>query len=340
MALNVMIDVRSDEAALEKLQSRDGVNVTITAEGKTDEEPHREHDPAMLAEQDVLFCSYPPKNHEAMTRLKLVQITSAGYSQLFGLDLPARGVRACNGSGVFDASIAEWCIAMMINLARDLRQMIRNQDNGLWEREARYESDIRGATVGIWGYGGLGRQTARLCKMMGLTVHVLTRDGVKPRHNTFVVPGTGDVEGQLPDRAFTMDEKDAFLAGLDFLVLGMPLNPNTEGIVGEAELRALPEHAFLLNPARGPLVQEAAMLRALDEGWFAGAALDTHCHYPMPPDHPLWQKPNVIMTPHISGSARGKNYLPRVWSILTENIDRLLAGKPLMNELSEQQLNQ
>ncbi len=338
--LNVMIDVRIDAASIDRLQNRDDVNITITAVGEDDEEPAREHDPAMLAEQDVLMCSYLPTNHEVMKRLKLVQIASAGYSQLHGLGLPARGVRACNGSGVFDASIAEWNVAMMINLTRDLRQMIRNQDQGLWEREERFESDIRETTVGFWGYGGLARQTARLCKVMGQTVHVLAREGVKPRHNTYVVPGTGDVEGTLPDRVFAIEQKDEFLQGLDFLILAMPLNPATEGIVGEAELRALPSHAFLLNPARGPLVQLDPLLRALDEHWFAGAALDTHYHYPMPADHPLWSKPNVIMTPHISGSARGKHYLPRLWSILAENIDRLIAGKPLMNELTPEQLNQ
>jgi len=105
-----------------------------------------------------------------MARLRLVQITSAGYGQLLGLNLPARGVRVCNASGVFDTAIAEWNVAMMVNLARDLRQMVHNQDAGQWVREARFENEIHGTTVGLWGYGGLARQTARLCKAMGQTV--------------------------------------------------------------------------------------------------------------------------------------------------------------------------
>ena len=333
-----MIDVCVDEDAIARLRARDHLDVTVTAEGAADDEPAREHSPSSLAEQDVLFCSFLPTNHETMTRLKLVQLNSAGYTQLLGLDLPARGVRACNASGVLDPAIAEWNIAMMINLTRDLRQMIRNQDRGTWERQSRYESEIRGSTVGIWGYGGLGRQTARLAKVMGQTVWVLTRNGANLRPNTFVVHGTGDVEGKLPERVFTIEQKDEFLSGLDFLILAMPQNSKTEGIVGEHELRVLPDHAFLLNPARGRLVQIDPLLSALDERWIAGAALDTHCQYPMPADHPLWSKPNVIMTPHISGSTRGKHYLPRVWSILTENIDRWLAGEPLLNELSQRQL--
>lgn len=335
---NVMIDVRADESAIEQLRGRSDLNLTITAVGDDDEEPERQHDAEMLAQQDVVFCSRLPTNHSAMIRLRLVQISSAGYGQLLGLNLPARGVRACNASGVFDVAIAEWNVAMMINLARDLRQMIRCQDAGQWKRETRFQNEVRGATVGLWGYGGLARQTARLCQAMGQTVWVLTRDGVKSRRNTFVVPGTGDVEGVLPDRVFTPEQKHEFLAGLDFLILALPLNSSTQGMIGDDELRALPRHCLLLNPARGPLIKEDALLRALREGWIAGAALDTHYHYPMPPDHPLWSLPNVIMTPHISGSARGPYYLPRLWSIFMQNLDRFLTSKPLLNELSTQQL--
>ena len=337
---NVMIDVRVDESALEQLRARSDLHLTLTAVGAEDEEPVREHDPQMLAEQDIVFCSRLPTNHQAMSRLRLVQISSAGYLQLLGLNLPTRGVRACNASGVFDVAIAEWNVAMMINLARDLRQMVRSQEAGQWMRETRFQSEIRGATVGLWGYGGLARQTTRLCQAMGQTVWVLTRDGVKPRQNTFVVPGTGDIDGVLPDRMFTQEQKYEFLAGLDFLILALPLNSSTEGLVGDDELRALPQHCLLLNPARGPLIKEESLLRALREGWIAGAALDTHYYYPMPPDHPLWSLPNVIMTPHISGSARGPYYLPRLWSIFTQNLDRFLAASPLLNELSTRQLEQ
>ena len=335
---NVMIDVRADESVLERLRSRSDLQITVTPHHADEEEVAREYDESLLAEQDVLFCTFLPTNHEVMTRLRLVQIASAGYGQLLGLNLPARGVRACNASGVFDTAIAEWNVAMMVNLVRDLRQMVRHQDTGQWVREARFEREIRGTTVGLWGYGGLARQTARLCKAIGQIVWVLTRDGVKPRRESFVVPGTGDVEGVLPDRAFVLEQKQEFLAGLDFLILALPLNPSTQGIVGDEELQALPRHCLLLNPARGPLVKEQSLLRALHAGWIAGAALDTHYYYPMPPDHPLWTMPNVFMTPHISGSARGAYFLPRIWSIFAENLDRFVRGRPLLNELTARQL--
>ena len=142
----------------------------------------------------------------------------------------------------------------------------------------------------------------------------------------------------MPDAVFTLDRKNEFLGQLDFLILAAPLSPATRGMVGESELKALPPKAFLLNPARGPLVQERALLRALEEGWIAGAALDTHFQYPMPPDHPLWRFPNVLLTPHISGSSLSPFFLPRVWDLFRQNTRRFLHGEPLLNELARDQL--
>jgi phosphoglycerate dehydrogenase-like enzyme len=254
------------------------------------------------------------------------------------LKLADRGIRLTNNLGNFDVPIAEWNIAMMINLARDLRGMVRNQEQGVWDRGKRFQHEIRGSVVGLWGYGGIGRETARLAKAMGLTVHVLTRSEIKERGDKYRVPGTSDPEGVLPDKVFTLDQKDEFLRSLDFLILSMPQTKLTTGIVGEHELKSLPRHCFVLNPARGPLIQEQALLRALREGWIAGAALDTHYHYPMPPDHPLWKFPNVIMTPHISGSNESPHFLERLWDLFVQNVERYQAGKPLLNEVTPEQL--
>ena len=223
--------------------------------------------PADLApEIDAMFCTYPPVNLHEMRKLRFVQISSAGYSQLFGLNLPGRGIRASNARGCFDVPIAEWNVAMIVNLARDLRQMIRNQDSQVWDRGPRFQSEVRGSVVGLWGYGGIGRETARLLRAMGLRIHVLSRGGIGPVENVYAVPGTGDPDGIFPDKVFLAGEELAFLGGLNFLILAMPLTPTTEGIVGERELRALPRSAFVLNPSRGPLIQENALLQALTEG--------------------------------------------------------------------------
>jgi phosphoglycerate dehydrogenase-like enzyme len=295
--------------------------------------------PAELIEDaDALLCTFPPENHRDMKALKYVQIASAGFTQLIGQGLEDRGVASCNALGVFDVPIAEWNMAMMVNLARDMRAMLHHQDAGIWDRSKRFQHEIRGSVVGLWGYGGIGRETARLAKAMGMTVHVLSRSGVAERKDVYSVSGTGDPEGVLPDRVFLSEEKEEFLRDLDFLILAMPQTSSNEGIVGETELRMMKKEAFLLNPARGPLVQEEALLKALNEGWIAGAALDTHYYYPMPEDHPLWKMPNVIMTPHISGSSSSPNFLERVYDIFYLNLQRLQQSKPLLNELKASDL--
>jgi phosphoglycerate dehydrogenase-like enzyme len=227
----------------------------------------------------------------------------------------------------------------MFQLARDMRGMFRNQEQKIWDRSAKFQTEIRGYKVGIWGYGGIGRETARLAKAMGMHVRVLVRDHVKERGHTYCVPGTGDPLGTLPDRVFTRGQETEFLQDLDVLIVAVPLTKQTEGMIGEKELSALPQTAFILNPSRGPIIREEALLRALRERWIAGAALDTHYHYPMPPDHPLWDFPNVIMTPHISGSSQSTHFKERIWSIFVENVRRFAQGEPLLNELSTSQLD-
>lgn len=335
MPIKVLIDVPVKTSALKVLEATGKFEFDVI---DTPEEKARPLDQRRISEAEVLFCTIPPTNFEDMKALKWVQIASTGYTQLFEHKLPARGIRATNGRGCFDVPIAEWNVAMMVNLARDLRQLIRNQDTTIWDRSAVFQREIRGMTVGIWGYGGIGRETARLARAMGLKVHVFARNGVGPRGDVYHVPGTSDPEGVLPDKVFRTGEELEFLSGLDFLVLALPLTKNTEGLIGERELRALPDHAYVLNPARGPIIKEEALIQALNEKWIAGAALDTHYHYPMPPEHPLWRMPNVIFTPHIAGSSLSPNFKRRLWDIFTLNLECYAQGRPLLNELTPAQL--
>ncbi len=333
--VHVLIDVPMAAGARDRLRAMPSVHVSIV---ETPKEHQRVLPAELIRNIEILFCTHPPANFEDMKALKLIQIASAGYAQLMGLGLIEKGVRACNGRGVFDVPIAEWNMVMMVSLARNLRGMIRNQELRIWDRSAVFQTEIRGLTAGIWGYGGIGRETTRLAKAFGMKVHVMSRGPVRPRRDVYVVPGTSDTEGVLPDRQFTEGQELEFLAGLDFLILALPLTKQTGGLIGERQLQALPRTAFVLNPARGPIIQEHALIKALKEGWIAGAALDTHYHYPMPADHPLWQFPNVIFTPHISGSSLSPHFSERIWEIFLENVGRYVNGRPLLNELTEREL--
>lgn len=334
MPIKVLIDVPVVPEALETLQAAGHVIDIVDPP----EEKVRPLDAQRIADAEVLFGTFPPSNFTDMAAIKWMQIASTGYAQLYPHKFHEHGIRATNARGCFDVPIAEWNIAMMVNLVRDARQLIRNQEAAVWDRAAIHQREIRGLTVGIWGYGGIGRETARLARAMGLRVHVMSRREVGSRGEVYTVPGTGDPEGVLPHRVFRPGEEMEFLQGLDFLVVAMPLTNATEGLIGENELKALPDHAYVLNPARGQIIQEEALLRALREKWIAGAALDTHHYSPMPPDHPLWKFPHVIMTPHISGSSLSPNFMIRLWEIFTLNVERYATGQPLLNELTTAEL--
>jgi len=330
----ILIDVPVEEASLAALREIPDLDVRVIPFSESARELPRD----VIEDIDVLLCTHPPSNFADMKRVRWIQIASSGYTQLLPLDLPSRQVRATNARGCFDVPIAEWNIAMMVNLIRDVPQMLRNQQAHTWERSVTFTREIRGRTLGLWGYGGLGRETARLAKFMGMRVHVLARRGVHPAPGIYRVPGTGDPEGTLPDRVFSTEDTQQFLSELDFLILAMPLTPQTEGLIGEKELQALPRSAYVLNPARGAIIQEQALLRALREGWIAGAALDTHYYYPLPPEHPLWSFPNVILTPHISGTSLPPIFRTRIWDLFLQNVRRFQQDEALLNQLTDHEL--
>lgn len=332
--VRILMDINIEEDRLAVLAAQPDLEVRVVPFA----EDVREIPRKLIEDIDILFCTYPPSNFTDMRQVRWIQIASSGYTQLFPHDLPARRIRATNARGCFDVPIAEWNIAMMVNLIRDLPQMSRNQQTHIWDRQATFTRELRGMTVGLWGYGGLARETARVAKQVGMHIHVLARHGIQPAPDIYRVPGTGDPEGTLPDRVFSVGDEQEFLNSLDFLILAMPLTRQTEGIVGDKELQVLPRTAFVLNPARGPLIQEQSFVRALRDGWIAGAAIDTHYQYPLPPDHPLWSFPNVILTPHISGTNLTPIFRQRIWDIFTQNVDRYLQGGNLLNELSSEQL--
>lgn len=334
----VLVTVAVEEDKVEQLRSALPPDWAFEITTPTDES--KVYPSEILQQTRILFCEVPPANFEHLTQLKWIQINSVGYSQLEGFSLPEKGIRVSNPRGVLDIPIAEWCIAMIINLARDVPGMFRNQLQKIWDPDVRFQPEVRGSTLGILGYGGIGRETARLAKALGLKIWVLLKESLRRRDGFYRVSGTGDPEGLLPDRIFYPHQKSDFLSGLDFLLLSLPLTPRTRGIIGRSELEALPRSAFIINPARGPLIDELALVEALRNRRIRGAALDTHYQYPLPAEHPLWGMENVILTPHISGDTGTTHYHSRLWEVFAENVRRFVAGEPLLNEITPQELEE
>ena len=176
--------------------------------------------PSIMKGVDVLICEIPPENFDDFDQLKWVQLTSAGYSQIFDLPILERGIRVTNGLGNFDTPIAEWNIMMMLIWHRRMLDMLQNQKKHIWDNGAKFQQELRSSRVGFYGYGGIARQTARLAKAMGLEVWAMTPNGkTKKRDRVYCVEGTGDPEGTLPDRIFSLQQDKEFFGNLDYLII-------------------------------------------------------------------------------------------------------------------------
>ena len=338
-SLNILVLINADEAALNRLRvavpgARVAAGPSFNITGDKGHVPGE-----LLRDVDCLLCEQPPRNFDDFRQLKFMQLSSAGYSQIFGLPLLERGIRVCNARGSFDIPIAEWNVMMLLAWHRNLPGMLENQRHRVFDAGAQFQQEFRGSVVGFYGYGGLARETARLCKSLGVTVWALTRDGtIKARENTYCVPGAGDPDGRYCDRVFPVANKAEFFAGLDYLILAVPITAASAGIIGEAELRMLPSHAVLINPARAGLVEEDVLVRCRTEGWIRDATFDVHYAYPLPPEHPLWSLPNRMLTPHIAGAGLNQHYLERTLDIFIQNLERMQSGRPLLNELTPAQI--
>lgn len=204
------------------------------------------------------------------------------------------------------------------------------------------KSDSNTPCSGILGYGSIGRQIARVATAMGMEVYAYT-NRAKPtpesrRDHSYHPPGLGDPDGTLPTRWFsgsTSAARDEFLgSGLDLLVVAVPLTAQTRGMLGAAQFRLLAaKKTYVSNIGRGATVVTDDLVAALDAGWVRGAALDVTDPEPLPPDHPLWRRKNVVITPHVSGNSRG--YYNRMFDILAVNLGKLSEGKgEFINQVS------
>lgn len=281
------------------------------------------------------FNTLPPP--EWVPRLRWVQLHSAGADHLLEHPLFQRDVWFTTASGVHAINMAEYVFAMVLAWFHRVPRMLEWQARAQWPPDRERWSlfvpeELWGKRMGIVGYGSIGRQIARLAKAFGMRVLAMHRGRGDPQDHRdlgFVFPGTGDPEGVLPDRYYPPDQLHALLAESDVVVIAVPLTPETRGMFDEAAFRAMKPSAFLVNIARGPICVESALIRALREGWIAGAALDVFDQEPLPPEHPLWHLPNVLISPHVSGFT--PHYDARAAALFEANLERYLKGEPLFN---------
>ena len=272
---------------------------------------------ARIPEIDVLVVSGLWRNEllGRAEKLRLIQSISAGIDQYDREALRARGVRLASAQGVNAGAVAEHVIALMLALARQVPPARDNQARRHWRGmisdPARREDEISGKTLLIVGLGRIGSRLAALARGFGMRVIATKRDPA-------AAAGAADLVA-------TNDRLLELLPQADFVALTCPLTPQTELLFGAAAFAAMKPSAFLVNVARGRVVDEPALIRALEEQRIAGAALDCFWEEPLPEDSPLWALPNALITPHSAGETR--HYEDNVIDLLLENLDRLWRGE-------------
>ena len=202
-------------------------------------------------------------------------------------------------------------------------RLVRDQQQKLWQRHAGL--DLEGRTVVIVGVGAIGKEIARVCRVLGMRTL-----GVK-RRTEGVDPATLHL-----DELYAQEQLHEVLPRGQYLVLVAPHTPQTTGMIGAAELALLPDNALFINIARGALVDEAALVNALQSGNLGGASLDVFAQEPLDADSPLWHLPNVMISPHSASTTDRENH--RLTDLFCENLRRYLAGDDLLNVLDTEQL--
>ena len=265
-------------------------------------------------------------------RLRWVQTLNAGHEDLPDALVSAPGVAVCHGSGPAAVPIAEWTLGAMLFFAHRFRRILHHEQDRTWHRDRRAEMSaavLHGRTVGIVGYGAIGRQVGRLCHLLGMRVTATLGRTGKRQQLTYRTPGTGDPEGELPDRWIAFESLPETLRELDYVVLAVRLDERTERLVDAAFLRRCKPQAVLVNMARGGLVDEAALAEALSAGRIGGAALDVFRTEPLPADDPLRDAPNLLLSPHCSPES--PFFQAEIRNMVGENLRRFGAGEPLLN---------
>jgi phosphoglycerate dehydrogenase-like enzyme len=290
-------------------------------------------------EVEVLYTYATLPSPEQAPRLRWVQLHSSGVNQILDHPLFHTPVLFTTASGIHAVTIAEHVFAVVLAWFHRFPRALEWQQRGQWPPEQErfplfVSEELWRKTIGIVGYGTIGRQVARLAKAFGMQVLAMHRTA-DHRDRGYVFPGVGDPDGMLPDSYYRPDQINSMLGESDIVVIAVPSTSKTRGMFGDAAFRAMKPTAFLVNIARGDICNEAALVRALRERWIAGAALDVFHQEPLPDDHPLWHLPNVLISPHVAGFTT--HYDERAAMIFEENLRRYLTREPLYNLIDKEE---
>jgi len=279
--------------------------------------------PAELPDTDI-FVGYSLRAEQlkAGKKLKWIHSTAAGVAQLMYPELRDSGILVTNPSGIFSVPMGEHAMGLLLALARNFPDSVRQQDRARWSQQELWDkpqhlTELNGQVLLIVGYGSIGHEVAKRAKAFDMHVWGVTRSGTGDGTHVEKIVPSGKLHEVLPEA--------------DYIVIAAPETAETKRLIGAEEIGRMKKGARLINVARGSLLDEAALVRALKSGALGGAALDVASTEPLPPKSPLWNAPNLLITPHTSAVS------DRLWvrhtALLMDLLERWFDGRKMFNQV-------
>lgn len=276
-----------------------------------------------------------PTDRTKTPSLRWLQVLSAGVEHLVGDGAEwSPEIALTNARGAYATSIAQYTIAAILRVAERMDLRREQQLTGRWPdgpEDALLADSVRGRTLVTVGYGGIGREIARLAAVHGMRICAVKANPSVRVDDGFRAPGTGDPDGSIPERIVGIDRLRDVARAADYMSITLPITARSRGVVSREVLTALPAHAWIVSTGRGLVVDEDALAEILAAGGIGGAVLDVFGEEPLPPSSPFWRLPNVVITPHVSGASSRE--LPL---LMAENLRRFVNGEALLNRVDPQ----
>ncbi len=334
-AIEILVNLSLPEDQISRLrQVSDRIQLTINPSRKAED-----FSAELWKKTEILFTDgYVLPDPLKVPRLRWIHFSMAGVDRVIKTPIVQNtDIWVTNSSGVITSQVAEYAVMMLLALGHHLPRVIADQQQKTWA-ENRWQKftplELRGSTVGILGYGSIGRQVARLLQPFGVKVLATKKDVMHPEQARYVENDMGDPQGVYFHRLYPIQALHSLLKECDFVVLCLPLTPETQHIINMAALEAMKPGACLVNVGRGDLIDEDALAVALTEKKIAAAALDVFHQEPLPEDSPLWGLDNLIVSPHISGISA--SYQQKNVDLFIENLNAYLTGAALVNRVDVQ----